>query len=82
MSSPPMNASAPQSYALAVQTPNRIAVLNALLGTVIRLHTVQGKIISTNVSGKLGTVQVQDGRVNKTYVYDLDRGTVIKTFST
>lgn len=80
--SPPMNASAPRAYALAIRSPSQVAVLNALLGTVIRLHTVQGKIISTNVSGKLGTVQVQNGRVNKTYVYDLDRGTVIKTFCT
>jgi hypothetical protein len=77
-----MNSSAPRAYAIAIRSPSQIAVLNALLGTVIRVHSVQGKITSTNVSGKIGTVQVLHGRANMTYVYDLDRGTVIRTFCT
>jgi len=44
-------------------------------------NTVDGDIMSTNITGNIGTILVKKGTVRKQYVYNLDTRVCIKMFS-
>lgn len=73
-------ATPPRNYALSVHNNSSFRVLDTRAGTVLRTQSVSGKILSTNVSGNVGTVTVLMNGQTRVNVYDLDRNTVIRTF--
>jgi len=72
-----------ESRILTLNSNHSIAIKNSRTGQTIKILTVDGEIIGgPSVSGDTGYVSVKKGGVNKTYVYDMTKGTVIKIFTT
>ena len=71
----------PIAYTMTARDKHTLAVYDARRGVLLRTHTVQGDIVSVNVTGTTGNVLAKQGPFQKMHVFDLQRGTLVRSFS-
>jgi hypothetical protein len=64
-----------------VRTKNSFAITETRTGQVTGVRSVDGEIQNVVVSGTTGVVTARKDGTNKNYVYDLERGTVMRIYS-
>ncbi len=73
--------STPIAYTMTARNKHTLAVYDAHRGVLLRTHTVQGDIVSINLSGATGNVLTKQGPFQRMHVFDLQRGALARSFS-
>lgn len=68
-------------FSLAPRSNGQVAVLDARTGTLKRVINHHGRLVSTQVSGSLGTLMIQEKIGLHGHVYNLTSGALKSRFS-